>query len=177
MSKGDNSPGMSHLAGVMTGLIRDASSSPPVLDFGIIQGDGSLLTNMYPIAIPATDYLVCRSCVLPDKEEVSSYETEAKNKAHRHKFDDELILEGETTSAGDPAHTHKAQIPMLDIVTMSTTVNQVSHAHTVNIARPSERCLKAGDRVLVAWVFNDAVVIDIIKSASEIFISEDHGYG
>ena len=33
MSKGDNSPGMSHLAGIMVGLARDASNTSLVLDF------------------------------------------------------------------------------------------------------------------------------------------------
>ena len=40
MSKGDNSPGMSHLAGIMVGLARDESNTSLVLDFGIIQADG-----------------------------------------------------------------------------------------------------------------------------------------
>lgn len=66
---------------------------------------------------------------------------------------------------------------MLDIFTNYTTSSQKAHDHGVDIARPSQRCLKAGDRVLVAWVYNDAVVIDIIKSASEIFGEGDGGYG
>jgi len=178
VSKGDNSPGMSHLAGIMVGIARDASNTSLVLDFGVIQGDGSLLTNTYPIAIPATDYLVCRGCVLPNTEKIDSEYTTAINKSHRHKFDDELELEGETDVMGslDP-HKHLVKVPMLDIFTEYAAVKQEAHNHVVDIARPSQRCLRAGDRVLVAWVYNDAVVIDIIKSASEIFGIGDGGYG
>lgn len=178
MSKGDNSPGMSHLAGVMVGIARDANNTSLVLDFGVIQADGSLLTNTYPIAIPATDYLVCRGCVLPNSEVITSHSTTARNNAHRHKFEDALILEGTTDAQSSPeSHSHSVQVPMLDIVTGYTTSTQKSHSHEVDIARPSQRRLKAGDRVLVAWVYNDAVVIDIIKSASEIFGTGDGGYG
>lgn len=42
-----------------------------------------------------------------------------------------------------------------------------SHMHTVPIPEKL-RTLLPGDRVLVAWVQNDAVVIDIIKPASEM---------
>lgn len=178
MSKGDNSPGMSHLAGIMVGLTRDNNNASLVLDFGVIQSDGSLLTNTYPIAIPATDYLVCRGCVLPNSEVVNSDATIAKNKSHRHKFDDELIIEIETEKAGVVEnHFHQVQIPFLDVRTENSAVTQYEHDHGVDIARPSQRCLTAGDRVLVAWVYNDAVVIDIIKSASEIFGIGDGGYG
>lgn len=180
MSKGDNSPGLSKLAGVMVGMARNAMDTSLVLDFGQIQGDGSLLTNTYQIPIPASDYLVCRGCVLPNSEVITSYSTTAQNNSHRHKFDDALILEGTTDAQSSPeSHSHLVEVPMLDIFTAYTTSTQKSHSHSVDIARPSQRMLKAGDRVLVAWVYNDAVVIDIIKSASEIFGSHggDGGYG
>lgn len=41
-----------------------------------------------------------------------------------------------------------------------------AHAHTVEIE--AQQALKAGDRVLVAWVYNDPVVIDLIVQASSI---------
>lgn len=177
MSKGDNSPGMSKLAGVIVGMARNEQDTSLVLDFGEIQGDGSLLTNTYPIPIPASDYLVCRGCALPNSEVIRSNSTTAKNNSHRHKFEDALILEGITDAQSSPeSHSHKVEVPMLDIVTEYTASTQQSHGHGVDIARPSQRRLKAGDRVLVAWVYNDAVVIDIIKSASEIF-GGDGGYG
>ena len=46
--------------------------------------------------------------------------------------------------------------------------NCSSASETVNIARPSQAHVKAGDRVLVAWVQNDAVVIDVIVHANTI---------
>ena len=60
MSKGDNSPGLSRLAGVMRDLAKKDKDTALVLDFGTIQGDGSLLTNTYPLPIPKSDYIVCR---------------------------------------------------------------------------------------------------------------------
>lgn len=170
MSKGDNSPGLSKLAGVMVGMARNFQDTSLVLDFGQIQGDGSLLTNTYPIPIPASDYLVCRGCVLPNSEVITSNSTTAKNNSHRHKFEDALTLKGTTDAQSSPeSHSHSVEVPVTGIVTEYTTSTQRSHNHGVDIARPSQRKLKAGDRVLVAWVYNDAVVIDIIKSASEIF--------
>ena len=121
MSKGDNSPGMSKLAGVIGDMIKRGQAGSPVLDFGVIQSDKSLLTNSYPIAIPRNDYLVCRH------------------------------LKGRTVKA----------------TTSSRSVgDHGSHSHSVEI--DTRQALKVGDRVLVAWVMNDAVVIDIILEASSV---------
>ena len=40
-----------------------------------------------------------------------------------------------------------------------------SHTHTITIAEPP---IKPGDRVLVAWIENEAVVIDKVLSAEKI---------
>jgi hypothetical protein len=45
--------------------------------------------------------------------------------------------------------------------------NDGSHAHDVLVPEKM-RTIKAGDRVLVAWVGNDAIVIDIVLSAAEV---------
>ena len=52
-----------------------------------------------------------------------------------------------------------------DTLTKTTTVS--SHKHDVLIPEKM-RYIKPGDRVLVAWVQHDAVVLDIILSASVI---------
>ena len=94
MSRGDNSPGISKLAGVFQGMVKKGQNTSLVLDFGEIQSDKSLLTNTYPIPIPKSDYVVCSYC--------------------------------------------------------------------------SGR-LSTGSRVLVAWVMDDAVVIDKITNAENVF--------
>jgi len=56
-------------------------------------------------------------------------------------------------------------------VTGNTTPNTDTppefHMHNLSITTTSEK-LKAGDRVLVAWVQNEAVVIDVILSAMKL---------
>lgn len=117
MSKGDNSPGISRLAGVFQNLADKQVPKDLVLDFGAIQKNGSLLTNTFPVAIPKGDYQVCRH--------LKSHSATTSSK-----------------SVGDHG----------------------SHSHSVGI----HEALKKGDRVLVAWVQNDAVVIDVLVEASSV---------
>ena len=121
MSKGSNSPGISRLAGVLKDIARNEQDTSLLLDFGVVQSDGSLLTNSYPIPIPRSDYLVCRH--------LKSRTVEA------------------TTSSRSVGY-------------------HGSHSHTVRIS--TREALAKGDRVLVAWVQNDAVVVDVILSADSV---------
>lgn len=130
MSKGDNSPGLSKLAGVFDKLAERHEDHSLVLDFGTISGDYSLITTNFPIPIPKKDYLVCRHLrAVPEKD---MWETKGAG-THSHPG-------SEGGNAG--WHTHKFQ------------------PHEV---------LDKGDRVLVAWVQNDPVVIDVIVHANEVF--------
>lgn len=163
MSGGKNNPGMSALANVLSTGINNEKGMDKVLDFGEILWDGSLLCNTYKVCIPKECYMVCRNCSLPNSEVITSYSTTAKNKGHKHAFEDGLILEGITDTQSSPdAHAHAAQTPLAGIETKAVTVAQISHDHDVDIARPSQPHLKPGDHVLVAWVGYDACVIDII---------------
>lgn len=112
MSKGDNSPGISRLAGVLRDLAGIDRDDSLVLDFGVIQSDKSLMTNSYPIAIPKSDYLVCRH------------------------------LKSRNISTG------------------------TAEGHTHSVA--TREALEVGDHVLVAWVLDDAVVIDVILDAEDV---------
>ena len=130
MSQGDNTPGMSKFAGVIDSMIEKRKDKALLLDFGVIQGDLSLMTNTFPLPIPKKDYLCCRHLrAVPEKDQWAT--KEAGYHAHPG-------CEG--SPAG--AHTHKFQ------------------PHEV---------LKKGDRVLVAWVQNDPVVIDVLVHADEVF--------
>lgn len=50
--------GVNKLANTIQERMRDMNDTPPVLDFGTIQGDFSLLTNTFPLPIPQSDYMV-----------------------------------------------------------------------------------------------------------------------
>lgn len=56
----DRHSGINRLAIVLSSRIKKEGVSPLTLDFGEIQGNGSLLTNTFPIPIPKGDYSVCR---------------------------------------------------------------------------------------------------------------------
>lgn len=121
MSKGDNSPGVSRLAGLIKTIAEKQVPGALLLDFGVIQADKSLLTNTYPIPIPHSDYLVCRHL----KKNVVKETTSSR-------------------SVGDHG----------------------SHSHSVEVS--IQPVLKVGDRVLVAWVQSDAVVVDVILEAKQV---------
>ena len=115
----DNYSGVNSLANVISNRIRNMTESPLMLDYGTIKGDMSLRTDTFPIALPQSDYTVCRQLTLG--------------------------------ATGDKL--------------TNTSVNG-EHAHSHDVYLPEKmRGLKPGDRVLVAWVNNDACVIDIILPA------------
>lgn len=118
----DENAGTNKLANVLSQRMKKENESPLVLDFGEIQGNGSLLTNTFPVPIPKGEYSICR-----------------------HVGGLSFTISGGT----HPGHLSQTQ-----------TVNTGSHQHTV--APP---VIKAGDRVLVAWVQNEAVVVDVIVSS------------
>lgn len=123
----DGHPGTSRLATVLSQRMKRENESPLVLDFGEIQGNGSLLTNTFPEPIPKGDYSVCRlvnGYLLGTSEE--SWTGHLQKDKHVH-----------SSPSGVPEHSHDVALPKL----------------------------KAGDRVLVAWVENEAVVIDIIEKS------------
>jgi hypothetical protein len=125
MSGGQNSPGLSKLASVIKGIAKGEQDTTPVLDFGEIREDYSLLCNMYSIPIPKSDYQICRYLTYGDSETKTT----------------------SSVSVGDHG----------------------GHSHTVSIVRGKDKKVSAGDRVLVAWVGDDPVVIDVILPAEDVF--------
>lgn len=112
--------GINRFARTIQERMQAMNIKPSVLDFGTIQGDMSLLTNGFPLPIPQSDYLVCRSAAL--------------GKA------DDIIIKTKVAAA---------------------------HTHDVPVGE-KRRWLQPGDRVLVAWVGDDACVVDLILPASTI---------
>ncbi len=134
----DKKNGINHLANVLSMRIKDETKTPPMLDFGEIQGNGSLLTNTFPVPIPRGDYTVCRQLTLG--KEGSCMTVTDMDGLHEHSGG---VHEGHDT--GDGTHTHEGG----------------SHTHVIPVPEQM-RGIQPGDRVLVAWVQNEAVVIDII---------------
>jgi len=60
MSKGDNSPGASRFAAVIRQIADRAVDHEPIIDFGTIQSNGSLLTDNFPVPVPTDEYQICR---------------------------------------------------------------------------------------------------------------------
>lgn len=145
--------GINHLARVLHRRIQESegANSDLVLDFGVIQNDYSLLTNTYPIPIPKSDYLVLRQLTLGNTGAyLTSTVGAGKSGDGTHSHGESGGHGGHTS--GDGKHEHK---------------NEAPHVHTVLIPEKM-RWLKPGDRVLVAWVQHDAVVLDIIRPATDI---------
>lgn len=165
MPLGGNTPGLSKFTDIIATMIqRNEESKPRLLDFGVIQDDWALKCNAYPVPIPKESYLICRSVSLPNTEMLQTENTVAKNKTHRHLAEDTDMMEQDM-----------APVPVNDIVKMKyVTVIQEKHLHDYDVARPSEPRLKPGDRVLVAWVSNDPVVVDVLTSVNA-FLRRDGG--
>ena len=160
MPLGANTPGIEGLTDVIFSAVQEQlNSQPRVLDFGVIQYDWSLKCNAYPMPVPKESYLICRSVALPTHEWLWTRYTEAQNKPHTHKYPDEDMFEQnmEPVACNDVLHIK------------SFTVKQIEHNHEYDVARPSERHLAPGHHVLVAWVGNDPVVVDVLFSVDAAF--------
>ncbi|MCD8308883.1 MAG: hypothetical protein LUD19_03430 [Clostridia bacterium] len=154
--------GTNHLARVLHSRMNDNRNaySDLVLDFGVIQDDYSLLTNTYPIPIPKTDYLVLRQLTLGETGAVLT--NTSTKEAHEHTGSGTHSHDGGSHSgheSGDGMHTHSGG--------SHTHGSAGEHSHDVYIPEKM-RWLKPGDRVLVAWVQHDAIVLDIICPATDI---------
>jgi hypothetical protein len=125
-----------------------------ILDFGTINDDYSLKTNTFGIPIPATDYLICRGISKAVSASITIDSATAGTHAHSYS------TTSGTTSAGGDLHSHSVS---------GTTESAGGHIHSLTIP-DAETKLKPGDRVLVAWVGADAVIIDVILPATEVII-------
>ena len=158
-----NNEGVNKLARVMQKRMKIVSDQPPALEFGVIQGDYSLLTNKYPIPIPQTDYHVCRHLTYGDAEDVLTVtQPMGRSGPYEHKID-EFGHEGLSGAPADGTHDH----PPCTAPGCSGQMQNGQHQHEVLIPERM-RWIKPGDHVLVAWVDADPVVIDIIPPATEV---------
>ena len=129
----DSNKGAAKLGSVFTNRIKSMNSlNAAPLDFGVIQEDYSLKANNFDKPIPKGEYSVCRQLTLGETDTHLTF----------------TIAEG---NPKDGTHSHGSS---------GTHGGHLggtgAHVHT------KMRWLKPGDRVLLAWVGNEAVVIDII---------------
>lgn len=174
MNPSSGNKGVNHLAQVLAGQSKKDQdrNSALVLDFGEIMDDYSLQTNTFSIPIPVEDYHVCRQLTLG-------------------KTGDILAKTQEIGSPGSGEHNHKKVATLLDSRGLPCTGtigipaarqpgppdppqssagsggDEGAHQHHVLIPEKMRR-LKPGDRVLVAWVQSEAVVVDIICPAEDL---------
>ena len=149
----DENAGLNKLAQVMQSRItrNQEAHGDLILDFGTIQQDMSLKTNTFSIPIPQKDYHVLRQITLG---KTGSYLTSTISPGNKgdgtHSHGSSGAHGGHT--GGDGTHTHS---------------NEGPHVHTVLVPEKM-RSIKPGDRVLVAWVQSEAVVLDIILPATAV---------
>jgi len=62
--------GINRLARILDRRTEYQTDKPPVLDFGEIQNDMSLLSNHFPRPIPTGDYIVCKNAEISPKSRV-----------------------------------------------------------------------------------------------------------
>lgn len=158
-----NNEGINMLGRVLQNRMLQTADKPPPLEFGVIQGDYSLLTNKYPIPIPQTDYLVCRHLTYGDTEDVLTI-TQPKGRTGPYEHEiDEFGHKGLSGAPADGTHDH----PPCTAPGCSGQMQNGQHRHEVLIPERM-RWIKPWDHVLVAWVDADPVVIDIILPATEV---------
>lgn len=161
MGEGENL-GLNKLARVMQERMNrnQGAESALVLDFGLIQGDMSLKTNTFAVAIPQTDYHVCRHLTFGPANNILAKTQDIgmpHSGTHLHKVNGPVGIE--TGPAPDP--------PIPSARTAGGDAHDGEHQHHVLIPEKM-RQIKPGDRVLVCWVGDDACVVDIVLPATEV---------
>lgn len=164
-------PGMNKLANVLSKRMKDEAqySIEVPFDFGIIQSDMSLLTDTYSEPIPKGEYLLCRHLTLGAKDHILA-KTQNIGKpfsgSHLHKTM-KLTCSSHGGSVSGTVGEKTGAAPEPPIPSKPTAGSDSSdgmHQHHVLIPEKM-RSLLPGDRVLVAWVADDAVIIDILEES------------
>lgn len=152
--------GVNKLAMVMQGRMKSVTEKPVMLDIGQINGDMSLTTNQFPQTVPQSDYLVCRQLTLGKVGDIFAKTQEIGQPhagSHIHKVGG--TVGEETSPAPDPPDPPQK--------TAGSDGTDGGHQHHV-IVPEKMRSIKPGDRVLVAWVGDDACIIDIILPGTAV---------
>ena len=140
--------GANSLTSTLKTMIRGVSDKGVVIDFGKINSDYSLTTNSFPEPIPKDSYNVCRSLLYHEDYPLTEDVAGTPKK----------LPKDTKISIPDGAHMHNCGCHHC----LWTLDGQ--HYHWVELPKKMRR-LKPGDKVLVACVANEAVVIDIVFNA------------
>ena len=174
MNPSSGNKGVNGLAQAFVGEIdrRRSKDSALVLDFGEIQDDYSLKTNTFSIPIPVEDYHVCRQLTLGKTGDILA-KTQAIGKPgsgeHNHKKAATLMDSRGLPCSGTIGIPAAGQPDPPDPPQNSAGSGGSEGAHQHHVLIPEKmRRLKPGDRVLVAWVQSEAVVVDIICPADDL---------
>lgn len=98
----ESNEGMNKLAGVLQKRTKQIADKPSVIDVGEIQEDLSLLCNKFPLPIPQSDYMVCRSVLLGAVDDIL-YRTQEVGKDNSGLHYHDLIVTGN--------HSHTTATP------------------------------------------------------------------
>lgn len=162
--------GINSLGIVLKNQMQKTAESPLVLDFGVILPDYSLMTNTYPIPIPISEYTICRgvswnpgkpmtmTCWEGEAPSIEGWEEEDWSEKGWKGGNKDLHIPPEAI----PPHGHSKKGEHDHDLCGSGM-----HYHDVYLP-DKMRWIKPNDRVLVAWVGVDAVVIDIILNAEVV---------
>lgn len=172
---GDANLGLNKLAQVMQERMnrnQEANNSALILDFGVIQDDMSLKTNTFAIPIPQADYHVCRQLTLGPTHNILAKTQDIglpHSGSHIHKTHD-LTCDhhgGNVTGTTGEATSAAPDPPIPSKRTAGGDSSDGMHQHHVLIPEKM-RQIKPGDRVLVAWVQSEAVVVDIVLPGTAV---------
>lgn len=174
MNPSSGNKGVNHLAQVLAGQSKKDQdrNSALVLDFGEIMDDYSLQTNTFSIPIPVEDYHVCRRLTLGKTGDILAKTQEIGSPGsgeHNHKKVATLLDSRGLPCTGTIGIPAAGQPDPPDPPQSSTGSGGDEGAHQHHVLIPEKmRRLKPGDRVLVAWVLSEAVVVDIICPAEDL---------
>ena len=171
----DENLGLNKLAQVMQARMdrnQDANNGALILDFGTIQPDMSLKTNTFAIPIPQTDYHVCRQLTLgPTHNILAKTQDIGKPHSGSHIHNTHSLTcsshGGSVTGTTGEATSAAPDPPIPSERTAGGDSHDGEHQHHVLIPEKM-RQIKPGDRVLVAWVQSEAVIVDIVLPGTAV---------
>lgn len=172
MNPSSGNKGVNHLAQVLAGQSKKYQdrNSALVLDFGEIMDDYSLQTNTFSIPIPVEDYHVCRQLTLGKTGDILA-KTQAIGSPgsgeHNHTVINLTGVHGPVKGTVGVKASSQPDPPDPPKSSAGGGGPEGAHQHHVLIPEKMRR-LKPGDRVLVAWVQSEAVVVDIICPAEDL---------
>ncbi len=172
---GESNLGLNKLAQVMQARMdrnQDANNGALILDFGTIQPDMSLKTNTFAIPIPQTDYHVCRQLTLgPTHNILAKTQDIGKPHSGSHIHNTHSLTcsshGGSVTGTTGEATSAAPDPPIPSERTAGGDSHDGEHQHHVLIPEKM-RQIKPGDRVLVAWVQSEAVIVDIVLPGTAV---------